>query len=247
MIWIGTSGWVYKHWIGRFYPPDLPQRDWLRFYARHFPTVEINRSFYRLPTREQFDSWREQVASDPEFFFAVKASRFITQMKKLRDAGDGVERLVESAEGLGTRLGPFLYQLPPRWHATLPRLAEFIQSLPHRHRVAFEFRDTTWFQPEVAQILADAGCALVIAIGGVCPTPLDYPLVGPFSYVRFHHGAHGIGLSNEEIGFWANRIAGYAAGGRDVYVYFNNDPDGHAIVDAYRLQDALGLPARERT
>ncbi len=247
MIWIGTSGWVYPHWIKRFYPLDLPMQDWLSYYAQHFPTVEINRSFYRLPTYEQFHAWAEQTASHPGFLFAVKASRYITHMKKLKDPEQGITRLVTSAAGLGKQLGPFLYQLPPRWHANPERLEHFISYLPRDHQAAFEFRDPSWFQPPTLatlnRILSVAGCALAIAIGGPCPTPLDAPPIGPFRYLRFHHGAHGIGLSDDELAFWAKRLSKDATEGRAAYVYFNNDQDGHAVNDAHRLREMLGAAA----
>src|SRR5437899_2355795 len=192
MIWIGTSGWVYPHWVGRFYPPDLSVRDQLPYYARHFPTVEINRSFYRLPTYDQFHAWAEQTKSHSGFRFAVKASRYITHLKKLHNAEEGVNRLLSSAKGLGEQLGPFLYQLPPRWHANPVRLEEFIALLPRDHQAAFEFRDPTWFQTETLQalgrILNAAGYALVVGIGGSQPTPLNVAGIGPLRYYRFHHG-----------------------------------------------------------
>ena len=239
MIWIGTSGWVYKDWVGRFYPPELSGRDWLAFYAREFPTVEINRSYYRLPTTDQFRAWAEQVPPAPDFRFAVKASRFLTHMKKLRDPEEPLDRLVTAAAGLGDRLGPFLYQLPPRWRADLDRLSRFVALLPPGHKAAFEFREPSWYGAAVVQILAGAGCALAVGIGGSQPTPSDAPDVGPFRYVRFHSGAWGTGFSDEELQPWAERLAADAATGRDVYVYFNNDPGGHAIYDARRLREML--------
>lgn len=247
MIWIGTSGWVYPHWVGPFYPPGLPMRDWLPYYAQHFPTVEINRSFYRLPTYEQFQAWAGQTASHPGFLFAVKASRYITHMKKLKDPQGAISRLVTAAAGLGQQLGPFLYQLPPNWRANPQRLEQFVAQLPHAQQAAFEFRDPSWFQPEtlatLSQILNAAGCVLAIAIGGPCPTPLDAPLIGPFRYLRFHHGSYGIGLSEDELAFWAKRLSSDAAEGRQVYVYFNNDPEGYAVHDAFRLREMLGSAA----
>jgi uncharacterized protein YecE (DUF72 family) len=222
MIWIGTSGWIYPHWVGRLYPPKLPVRDHLSYYAQHFPTVEINRSFYRLPTRDQFCSWAEQTVCYPGFRFAVKASRYITHMKKLQDAEDSVARLITSASGLGKKLGPFLYQLPPHWHANPARLEQFIAHLPSNHLAAFEFRDSTWFQPENVQalqrIFAATNCTLVTSIGGSLPTPRDWP----------------------ELGLWEKRLTSAAAEDHDTYVYFNNDPEGHAIRDALRLRELLG-------
>lgn len=243
MICIGTSGWVYPHWAGRFYPPELPEHDWLPYYAQHFSTVEINRSFYRLPTYEQFHAWAEQTASCPDFLFAVKASRYITHLKKLINPQDAINRLITSASGLDRHLGPFLYQLPPKWRANLQRLEQFITLIPHAKQAAFEFRDPSWFQPEtfsnLCQILNVAGCALVIAIGGTCPTPLDVPSIGPFRYLRFHHGAHGIGLSDGELDFWAKRLSNDITEGRDIYAYFNNDAEAYAIHDASRFYELL--------
>src|SRR6266568_1626692 len=212
MIWIGTSGWVYPHWIERFYPPDLPMQDWLAYYARYFPTVEINRSFYRLPTYDQFRAWAEQTSSHPGFLFAVKASRYITHMKKLKDPQQGISRLMAAASGLGKQLGPFLYQLPPHWHANLERL----------------------------ELLNSANCALVVAVGGSLTTPQDIPAIGPFRYLRFHHGKYGTGFTDDELAYWAKRIRADAAEGHTIYAYFNNDPDGHAVKDALRLREMLG-------
>ena len=239
MLRIGTSGWAYPHWIARFYPHDLPAHEQLTYYARHFATVEINASFYRLPSRTQFQTWAEQTAGIPDFCFAVKASRYVTHLKKLHDVEEGLTRLVRAAEGLGSQLGPFLYQLPPHWRANPARLAEFLALLPHHYRVAFEFRDATWYQPEILRLLENAGCALVTAIGGPSVTPLDIPDVGPFRYLRFHMGQSGMGFTDGELVFWAERIARAVAQGSDVYAYFNNDPDGHAIVDARRLRALL--------
>ncbi|MFL5691123.1 MAG: DUF72 domain-containing protein [Ktedonobacteraceae bacterium] len=244
MIWIGTSGWIYPHWVGRFYPPNIPVHDHLSYYAQHFPTVEVNRSFYRLPTRDQFCMWTEQTARYPGFRFAVKASRYITHMKKLQDAEDSIARLITSASGLGKKLGPFLYQLPPHWHANPTRLEQFIAHLPSNHLAAFEFRDPTWFQPESVQalqrIFADINCTLVTSIGGSLPTPRDWPGVGTFRYMRFHHGAHGTGFSDDELGLWAERLTSAAAEDHDTYVYFNNDAEGHAICDALKLRELMG-------
>lgn len=238
-IRIGTSGWVYKHWVGRFYPPDLPQRDWLRFYAARFATVEINRSFYRLPDRDQFRIWAEQTATRPDFCFAVKASRFLTHMKKLKDPGEPLDRLVAAADGLGDRVGPFLYQLPPRWRADPDRLAHFVAALPAEQRAAFEFRDPSWFRGDIFQILEAGECALAIGVRGREPFPPVVPAVGPFRYVRFHHGARGTGFTDDELAPWIAWIADEAAHDRDVYVYFNNDPGGHALADAERLRAML--------
>lgn len=245
MIWIGTSGWIYPHWIERFYPTHLPMREHLAYYAQHFPTVEINRSFYRLPTYEQFHAWSEQTRSHPRFRFAVKGSRYLTHMKKLLNAEEGLNRLLTAAEGLGEQLGPFLFQLPPHWHANPERLEQFLSQLPHKLQVAIEVRDVSWFAPDMATRIAQlftptSNATLAIAIGGTLPTPLDLPPLGSFGYVRFHAGANGIGLSDDELSIWAKRLAHDAEQGREIYAYFNNDPEACAIHNALRLREMLG-------
>ncbi len=238
-IWVGTSGWVYPHWKGCFYPWDLPQKHWLGYFADRFPTVEINRSYYRLPTRANFESWAAQMAHRPGFVYAVKASRMITHFQRLYRVDHTVRRFVWVAEGLGGRLGPALYQLPPGFGADLPRLAYFLGLLPRWHRAAIEFRDRSWYTPAVARLLEEAGVAQVIAIGGAHYTPVDTPWIGPFRYLRVHGGLYGVGLSDGELGHWAERLAGDAAAGHDSYVYFNNDPDCQAIYNADRLRAML--------
>ena len=139
---IGTSGWNYDHWKGVFYPKDLPSDEWLEFYSRHFDTVEINYSFYRWPERENFEQWRKET---PEgFVFAVKASQYLTHRKKLKDAEEPLQRTFDHARGLGEKLGPILYQLPPRWKVNLDRLRHFLSLLPGDIRHAMEFRDPSW-------------------------------------------------------------------------------------------------------
>ena len=164
-------------------------------------------------------------------------------MKKLIDPQEATTRLITSASGLGKHLGPFLYQLPPNWRANPQRLEHFIKFLPHAQQAAFEFRDPSWFRTEtfssLGQILNTAGCALVMAIGGPCPTPLDVPFIGPFRYLRFHHGSQGIGLTDDELDFWAKRLSIDISEGREVYVYFNNDAEGYAIRDALRFHELL--------
>jgi uncharacterized protein YecE (DUF72 family) len=246
-IWIGTSGWVYPHWRGCFYPPQLPAHEQLAYYAHVFPTVEINRSFYRLPTFEQFHTWAAQVGPSSPFRFAVKASRSITHLKKLNNAQDSVTRLLTAARGLGDHLGVFLYQLPPYWRADPIRLEQFLAQLPAEYPAAFEFRDPSWFEPAMLPVLERllnaAHVTLAIGIGGAFPSPPDLPRIGPFRYLRFHAGAFGIGFSDAELAVWAERLACDAEAGDTGYVYFNNDTEGHAITDAMRLREMLGTLA----
>ena len=151
-IHIGTSGWHYKHWLDDvFYPSGTKPAEMFQFYAQHFDTVEINNSFYHLPSATTFDNWRD--SSPPKFLFAVKASRFITHMKKLKDPVPSSEKFFHVADRLGKKLGPVLFQLPPRWKVNVERFAQFLESLPGRHKYVFEFRDETWFVPEVYALL----------------------------------------------------------------------------------------------
>lgn len=227
---VGTSGWHYRHWRDIFYPSDLDTRDWLAFYARHFDTVEINNSFYRLPSREVFVSWREK--APPGFTFTVKANRFITHVKRLNDPRESLSRFFLNMEGLGDKLGPILFQLPPRWKANPARLQEFIGVLPPGYRYAFEFRDPSWFLPEIYRLLEDANCALCAASSPAFPEVRR--ATADFAFLRFHGGKilYGSKYSGEELADWASYARRLLQEGRDVYAYFNNDACGYALEDA---------------
>jgi len=245
MLWIGTSGWSYRHWLGRFYPPDLAPRQWFAYYVQHFPTVEINASFYRLPSRQQFARWAQVASSRPGFRFAVKASRLITHVRRLADAEDELGHLLAAAGGLGPALELVLFQLPPGFERDVERLSSFLARLPARPRFAIEFRHPSWFEPAVLDLVSTSGGTVVVALGGRCPAPEELPFTGPFGYVRVHHGAFGIGLTDEEMAALAARLEQLAASGREGYVYFNNDAWAHAVDDAQRLRDRLarlGVP-----
>jgi uncharacterized protein YecE (DUF72 family) len=235
---IGTSGWVYKHWMDIFYPLDLPSDQQLSFYAQHFASVEINFSFYRLPERSVFEKWREQTPSN--FIFAVKGSRYLTHMKKLKDPIEPLSRLLERASGLQEKLGPILFQFPHTWHINIERLQPFLkllQTYPHQ-RFTVEFRHPSWLNPQVYKLLESAGVALCLPVS---PTvPLDICLTTPWTYIRMHNGQWNVGYSDEELSTWVERIRSFLVQEIDVYMYFNNDPDGHAIHDAQRLYSLLG-------
>ena len=237
LLQIGTSGWIYKHWMGIFYPAKLPASEQLAFYTESFPTVEVNFSFYRLPERAVFETWREQT---PEgFLFAVKGSRFLTHMKKLKDPEEPLSRLMERASGLEEKLGPILFQFPHTWPINSDRLEFFLELLPSypQQRYTFEFRHPSWLIPQVYKLLERAGAALCLPVS---PTvPLDIRLTAPWTYIRMHSGQWGTGYSDEELSNWATRIRSFLQEGIDVYVYFNNDPEGHAIRDANRLSALL--------
>jgi uncharacterized protein YecE (DUF72 family) len=235
---IGTSGWVYKHWMEIFYPLHLPSDQQLPFYAQHFSTVEINFSFYRLPERSVFETWRQQTPSN--FLFAVKGSRYLTHMKKLKDPIEPLERLMERASGLEEKLGPILFQFPHTWHLNIGRLEPFLELLQTypQQKFTLEFRHQSWLIPQVYKLLENAGVALCLPVS---PTvPLDVYLTTSWTYIRMHSGQWGVGYSDEELSVWAERIRSFLTQNIDVYVYFNNDPDGHAIRDAQKLHILLG-------
>ncbi len=238
-IWIGTSGWVYPHWAGIFYPATLRQSQWLAFYSSYFPTVEINRSFYRLPPRHVFEGWRLQTPKN--FLFAVKASRYITHMRKLGDPVGPLTTFHSAIEGLGEKCGPILFQLPPFWKADRQRLSEFLRHLQPGRHYAFEFRHPSWLEDEVLEHLKAHQVAL--AIPDFPGMPRRMALTAPFTYIRFHGGEHGPGYTVEELQLWAERIAAWAQG-VEIYVYFNNDYAGWAIRNAatlWRILEDMGL------
>jgi uncharacterized protein YecE (DUF72 family) len=235
---IGTSGWNYKHWRGVFYPPGLPVARWFDFYARYFDTVEINNTFYRLPPAETFDAWRTQ--APPGFLYAVKASRFLTHMKKLKDPEEPVERLMTRACHLECTLGPILYQLPPHWGCDLSRLRDFLAVLPRGFTHVMEFRDPSWYTAAVRELLVETGTSFCIhdMRGSVSPPWVT----GPAVYLRFHGptelkyaGYYGPELLRP----WAGRVEEYACQGRSVYAYFNNDNEGYAVRDAMTLREMV--------
>ncbi|MGP3966585.1 DUF72 domain-containing protein [Streptomyces sp. 6N223] len=245
---VGTSGWQYADWRGVLYPPDQPQRLWLEDYARRFATVENNNAFYRLPTAEVFASWRER--TPPGFVMAVKASRFLTHIKRLRDPAEPVARLMDRAAGLGERMGPVLLQLPATFHAdadTIARLDACLRRFPRAVRVAVELRHPSWWEAEreLRAALERSGAALCWADRWSRPvTPLWR--TAPWGYVRLHGGAaqppprYGC----QALASWARRVADAWGDEDDVYVYLNNDTGGAAVADATRFARAAAALGR---
>lgn len=234
-IRIGCSGWQYASWKGTFYPAELRTRDWLEYYVGQFDTVEINRTFYRLPEADTFAAWRDALPAG--FVAAIKASRYLTHLKQLRDPGPPLQRLFERARALRPRLGPVLYQLPARLKFDEVRLRTFLAALPRRgYRHAIEFRDPTWYRDDVFQWLVEAGVAL--CLHDKEGARIDDGPSEPFVYVRFHgtsgryHGSY----ADSALTPWADRIRGWSRHGVDVYAYFNNDPGGTAPANAHALR-----------
>src|ERR1041385_8578354 len=181
-VHIGTSGWHYRHWYGRFYPEKLPASRMLEFYTQHFDTVELNNTFYRLPLESGLENWRS--TAPPGFCFAAKGSRFLTHMKKLKDPEVGIGRFFERVDRLRPKLGPIVFQLPPFWEVDTDRLDGFLAALPQRHRYAFEFRNPTWHTEPVYRILRKRRAAFCIfEIAGFSS---EFHITADFTYVRLH-------------------------------------------------------------
>jgi uncharacterized protein YecE (DUF72 family) len=237
---IGCSGWNYPHWRERVYPKGLPQRRWLEHYATLFDTVEVNNTFYRLPRREPVASWVE--GSPPGFLFAVKASRYLTHVRRLRDMGAGVARFYERIEPLvrSPKLGPVLWQLPPTFQRDDERLAGALATLP-AGRHCFEFRHESWFVPETYACLREHGVALVIGDHPARPWQ-RHELTADWTFIRFHHGHRGRNgnYSDRELDEWADRIGRWRREA-DVFAYFNNDWEGYAVRNGLALRSRLGV------
>jgi len=242
-LYVGTSGWQYKDWRGVLYPDGLPLRLWLEEYAARFATVEINNAFYRLPSRETFESWRER--TPPGFVVSVKASRYLTHIKRLRDPAEPVHRLMTHAAGLGDQLGPVLLQLPPTLHADPGLLDACLARFPSGTRIAVEPRHDSWWTPEVREVLESHGAALCWA--DVLARPVT-PLwrTADWGYLRFHEGRakQWPRYGRQSLTTWVHRIADTWSDDHDVYAYFNNDVHAAAVEDAVtfaRAATARGL------
>ena len=238
-IRIGCSGWNYADWRERVYPKGLPQSRWLEHYATLFDTVEVNATFYRLPRREAVARWVEQ--TPPGFVFAVKASRYLTHLRRLTDLGAGIERFYERIEPLvrSPKLGPVLWQLPANFHRDDERLAHALEALP-AGRHCFEFRHESWFAPEVYELLRAHDVALVIGDDPRRPFQTR-ELTADWTYIRFHRGRRGRNgnYSESELEEWRNRIAAWRRT-VEVFAYFNNDWMGYAVKNGLWLKRRLG-------
>jgi len=237
---IGTCCWDYPHWRGRFYPTTLRPSHWFAFYAAEFDTVELNTSFYRLPVEAMYDAWREQ--APPGFCYAVMASRYLTHVDKPKEPADPLWVFFADADRLRGKLGPIVHQLPPYWHADLPSLNQFLKSLPHGRTHVVEFRDQSWYTTDVFRLLERYNVAH--CIHDLPPWEVPPRATASTVYLRFHGGRHSGGnYAHADLQQWAERIRGWQAEGRQVWVYFGNDVRGFAIDNARTLKGLVNADA----
>lgn len=236
-IYIGTSGWHYGHWKGPLYPKEISSEDFLMFYAKQFQTTEINNTFYQLPTKKTLASWRDTVPDG--FVFSIKASRYITHMKKLKDPEKSTRKFFSLIEVLGDKAGPVLFQLPPKWKVNLDRLEDFLDKLPSIYRYSFEFRDTTWFGQNTEHLLVKKKVAFCIYDFDGRQSPRS--VTTDFIYIRLHgpEGAYTGKYDKGTLSDWTEAISTWAGEGKDVYCYFDNDQKGYAPQNALSLKELL--------
>jgi uncharacterized protein YecE (DUF72 family) len=239
-IRIGCSGWNYADWKHEFYG-GLPARTWLEHYARHFDTVEVNNTFYRLPNRDAVANWER--TTPPEFLFTIKASRYLTHIKRLLDVGQGLDRFYERLEPLlhSPKMGPILWQLPPNFQRDDERLANALGRLPRGERHCFEFRHPSWFAEDVYALLREHGAALVIGDRPEVKEFQAHVFTAPWTLVRFHYGSRGRrgNYSETELREWARRLEDWR-GDVEVLAYFNNYWEVFAVRNALRMKELLG-------
>lgn len=235
--YIGTSGWHYKHWMGTFYPAELKPKDFIYYYLKFFRTLEINNSFYRLPNRQTFENWKKQVP--PDFVFAVKASRYITHMKKLKDPHQPLADFLQNAQGLEEKLGPILFQLPPGWKLNIERFEEFLEALPKGLLYTFEFRNHSWYDDNVLQLLEKYKCAFCIYELEFHMSPIE--VTTDFIYVRLHGPSwkYSGSYSDSKMEEWAHKCLEWNNAGKNVYFYFDNDQLGYAAFNAITLKEMI--------
>lgn len=236
-IRIGTSGWVYRHWQGLFYPANLPQKQWFAYYARSFDTVEINSTFYHLHNASVFEHWRQQAPDG--FLYSIKASRIITHNQRLEGCQDTLETFLSRASLLGETLGPVLFQLPPSFSHDLGRLESFLALLPEEFSYAMEFRNLTWLTEEVFALLERFGVAL--CIHDMPPLHVPMRITAKFVYLRFHGDVdHAGDYPLETLAEWVECIQTWQRQGLAVFAYFNNDASGMAVRNALTVKQLLG-------
>ncbi|OQX53833.1 MAG: hypothetical protein B5M48_02410 [Candidatus Omnitrophica bacterium 4484_213] len=232
---VGTSGWYYEHWAERFYPADILKSELLPYFSRYFSTVELNNSFYHLPTIQSFKNWYKK--TPPDFIFSVKASRTITHYKKLVNIEGSLEVFLSRVILLKEKLGPILYQLPPSLKKDINLLKSFLANLPKTLRQTIEFRDSSWLDKETFSLLSKFNIAhCIISMEGF---PLCLETTADFVYIRMHGARYTTSYSEKDLKKWAGYIKDFLQKGLDVYIYFNNDYNAYAIENAKRIKELL--------
>lgn len=234
-IHVGTSGWSYPGWRSRFYPPEIKPSDWLEHYASHFDTVEINMTFYRSPRPETLQGWAAR--TPPDFLFTLKANRQITHLKKLRKVEHDLQHLAYLARQLRGKAGCLLYQLPPSLTRDLELLESFLNILPAGFRQVIEFRHPSWYDPDVFELLSRSGTTFCVVSSSRVPP--EVVVTAPVAYFRFHGltGGYRYRYTDEELKKWAESVRN--CGASEVFVYFNNDYQAHAVYNALKLKELL--------
>ena len=235
---IGTSGWVYQHWRGRFYPQKMPAAKWFEFYVQHFDTVELNNSFYRQPSRKTFEGWRARSLQD--FRFAVKLNRFVTHYKRLKVSAESIALSYDTMAGLGPKLAVVLAQLPPRMKFDAERLDGFLRAVSRRRRRhALEPRDASWLTDEALSALRRRNVALCVIDTPRWPSRIA--VTADFVYIRFHgpRGLYASNYSDDELRAWSDRIRAWRDQDLNVFAYFNNDANAYAVFNALRLRELV--------
>ena len=236
-VHIGTSGWSYSQWKDNFYPPEIKSADYLKHYASVFDTTEINNSFYHLPKEKSLKKWLEVTPSD--FIFAIKASRYITHNKKLKDPEESIDNFFAAIKPIKNKSGPVLFQLPPNWHANAERLKAFLETLPEGYRYTFEFRDQDWLNDEIFQLLEKHNAALCVYDFKGFQSPEI--ITADFVYIRLHgpEKAYQGSYHGNRLNSYADKIKQWQQDGHDVYCFFDNDDKGCAPKDAQDLLNKL--------
>jgi len=238
MIYIGTSGWSYGDWAdGVFYPTDISNKEWLKYYSSQFNTVEINASFYHQMSAKTYAKWHQTVPKD--FVFSVKISRFLTHIKKLNEPKEPWQRFIDNAKLLKEKLGPILVQLPPNFRANNEKLESFLKIAPSKYKFAFEFRNESWFNDGIYQILKRYNAALVFA--DFKNMPVVEEITADFIYIRMHgpDGLYSSKYSTKQLQGLAYKIKKWESNVKQIYVYFNNDAEGYAVENAMELKQLI--------
>jgi len=237
-VYIGTSGWHYQHWKGPFYPEDLPDKKMLEFYSERLQTVEINNSFYQVPDEKTIKQWSR--TAGPNFIFSIKASHYITHMKKLKDSRKPLKNFMDKITVLGNSLGPILFQLPPNWGKNVARLQSFLEALPAEQRFAIEFRNEDWFGEDINRLLEKYNVAFCIYDFNSRQSPKE--VTADFVYIRLHgpEEKYRGKYDSSALAGWAGAISGWTEKGKDVFCYFDNDQAGYAAENAMQLHEMVG-------